>query len=264
MPIGIFDSGLGGLSVLQAIHARLPEVDTIYLGDNARTPYGIRDQETIFKWTLEGVSYLLGQGAPLVILACNTASSGALRRIQQEILPRQFKNKRVLGIIRPIVEDAAMITKTSHIGVLATDATVKSHAYRIELQKLDPSIIVSEFAAQEIVDFVESGSVAKSEIESYIKNAVLSLCLQDPKIDTIILGCTHFTVLRNLFEQYVPDGIKIIADDQIVAEKLAEYLKRHEEINKEIKKTAKRIYLTTGDEERISKITGCAFTKVSL
>src|SRR3989338_1825969 len=174
--LGVFDSGLGGLSVLKAIHGRLPEVATVYLGDGARFPYGTQDQETIFKWTSEGVRYLFSLGAPLVVLACNTASANALRRIQQEILPREYPDCRVIGVIRPIVEDAAA-TKTKHVGVLATRATVESHAYRTELQKINPEICVNEESAGEIVEDVQEGSAA----DQHVREAVQRILAHDPR-----------------------------------------------------------------------------------
>lgn len=242
--LGIFDSGLGGLTILREIHTLLPEFSTAYLGDQARLPYGTRDPETIYEWTWQGVRWLLeAQGCPLVIVACNTASACALRKIQQERLPREFSDRRVLGIIRPTVEALASQTSSGHIGVLATPATVASHAFRSELANVAPNIRVTEVAAPNLASNVERGAKTSKDVQI----ACSELLTQDPAIDCILLGCTHYPLIEDEFRRALSSSIRLVTQGGIVAPKLQDYLARHLEIAERIEKKRERRYYTTGD-----------------
>jgi glutamate racemase len=245
-PIGVFDSGYGGLTILKELKKRLPQYDYLYLGDNARTPYGSRSFDVVYEFTLEAVKELFDRGCELIILACNTASAKALRTIQQEYLPTLNQpNKRVLGVIRPSVEVISSITKTNHIGVLATPGTVKSESYPIEIHKIDSSIVVTQQACPIWVPLIENNLYDSIPGKSFIQNDVHQLLQNDQEIDAIILGCTHYPLIKEYIQSIVDSHIQVIAQGAIVAEKLEEYLKRHTSIEALCSKGETVNYLTT-------------------
>ena len=229
--IGIFDSGYGGLTILNQIRKTLPEYDYLYLGDNARAPYGTRSFDVIYEYTLQAVNYLHEQGCNLIILACNTASAKALRTIQQrDINPDEV---RVLGVIRPTVEVVPARTRTKHIGVLATPGTVASESYVIELLKQDPTLVVTQQACPMWVPLIESGEHLGDGANYFVEKYLNELLERDPEIDTIILGCTHYPLIQNKIEAYLSQTnrhISIVSQGEIVAHSLADYLRRHPEI----------------------------------
>ena len=230
-PIGIFDSGYGGLTIYQEIQRLMPEYDYLYLGDNARAPYGTRSFDVIYEYTLQAVNYLHQQGCNLIILACNTASAKALRTIQQhDINPDEL---RVLGVIRPTVEVIPQRTRTKHIGVLATPGTVASESYVIELLKQDPTLIVTQQACPMWVPLIESGEHLSDGANYFVEKYLNELLERDPEIDTIILGCTHYPLIQDKIEAYLSQTnrhISIVSQGEIVAQSLADYLRRHPEI----------------------------------
>lgn len=244
-PIGIFDSGYGGLTILTEIKKQLPEYDYLYLGDNARTPYGPRSFDVVYEFTLQAVKELFSRGCELIILACNTASAKALRTIQQEYLPTLEGNKRVLGVIRPSIETISEITKTNHIGVLATEGTIKSNSYPIELHKINPTINVSQHACPMWVPIIENNKHETEAGKLFIKSDLEELLAMDSEIDSIILGCTHYPIIKEYIESVVPSGIKVIAQGSIVALKTKDYLSRHKELSSICSKNGKIHYLTT-------------------
>ena len=226
-PIGIFDSGYGGLTIYNEIKKLLPEYDYIYLGDNARTPYGTRSFNVVYEFTRQAVRYLFAQGCQLVILACNTASAKALRSIQQLDLPQLDPNRRVLGIIRPTVECIGEVTKSRHVGVLATEGTIKSLSYPLEIRKLFPDIEVTGEACPIWVPLVETNEFASDGADYFVKRHIDNLLARDSKIDTIILGCTHYPILIDKIKKYIPEGITLLTQGTAVAESLKQYLIRH-------------------------------------
>lgn len=244
-PIGVFDSGLGGLTVLKEIVKELPEYDYLYLGDNARTPYGTRSFETVYEFTLECVTKMFSMGCPLIILACNTASAKALRNIQQKDLERIAPGNRVLGVIRPTAEVADSFTKTKHIGVLATAGTVSSDSYTLELKKNYPEVRVHQEACSIWVPMVEYNEMDTPAADYLIKKHVDALLSKSEKIDTVILGCTHFPLLLPKIQKYIPKGVKIISQGEIVAKSLADYLKRHPEIENRCTRNSSIEFYTT-------------------
>jgi len=227
-PIGIFDSGYGGLTILKEIRQLMPKYDYLYLGDNARTPYGTRSFQVVYEFTLQSVQKLFSIGCHLVILACNTASAKALRTIQQRDLPRLDQHRRVLGIIRPTAEIIGQLTETRHIGILATPGTIKSLSYPLEIKKLYPDITVQGEACPIWVPLVETGEFKTPGAGVFIKKHVENLLAKDDMIDTIVLGCTHYPLLSALIKQYVPSHIKIIEQGPYVAQSLKDYLERHD------------------------------------
>lgn len=229
--IGVFDSGFGGLTILKELVSVLPETNFIYLGDNARAPYGGRSFETIHRYTLEAVSFLFAQGCPLVILACNTASARALRTIQCKDLPTLAPNNRVLGIIRPIVEEVGYYTQTGHVGVLGTKGTILSESYAIEIAKLWPHLTVRQQACPLWVPIVENGVQNTPGARYFVETCLQELLESDPLIDTLVLGCTHYPLLQDLIESCLPPHVRIVAQGPIVAQKTTSYLSRHPEIN---------------------------------
>ena len=255
-PIGVFDSGFGGLEILREIVDELPEYDYIYLGDTARSPYGSHSQEVIYNFTLGAIKFLFNQDCPLLILACNTASSTALRKIQREYLSRNFPERRVLGVIIPVTEEAAGKTKNGRIGVMATESTVRSEAFEKELKKLDPKIRVFQEACPLLVSIVEEGErdskLTKLVLEKYLTP------LMSKNIDTLILGCTHYGLLKKEIEKVVGENINIIAEGEVIAGKLKNYLKRHPEVEKNLNKNSKIKFLTTDLTEKF-KILGSQF-----
>lgn len=252
--LGVFDSGLGGLTALTDIHRVLPELDTLYFGDNARAPYGNLDHDTIYRHTKEGVFFLLEAGCPLVIVACNTSASQALRRIQQEDLPQLFSDRRVLGVIRPSAEAIASMMGNGHIGVIGTTATVTAGAYTREFQKLPRTLHVTEVAAPDIATLLEAGITDGPVLEQAAKAALSELQARDPVIDTVLLGCTHFPWITAVFRRTFPRRIALITQGPIVAEKLFDYLRRHPEIAARLSRQKQRRYLTTGDAGRTSTL----------
>lgn len=244
-PIGVFDSGYGGLTILSDIIQELPEYDYLYLGDNARAPYGTRSFDVIYEFTLEAVKALFDRDCELVILACNTASAKALRTIQQNDLPRIAPDKRVLGVIRPITEMVGEFTQTNHVGVLATQGTVDSRSYAIEIEKFFPEVTVFQKACPMWVPLIENNEHHTPEGRKFIKNDVQSLLSQSPKIDTLLLGCTHYPLVKNEIEKVVPPSINIVSQGKIVASKLKQYLINHPELEAKCSKTRKIEFMTS-------------------
>ena len=252
-PIGVFDSGYGGLTILDKIREVLPEYDYIYLGDNARAPYGTRSFEVVYEFTRQAVNKLFDMGCHLVILACNTASAKALRSIQMNDLPQIDPARRVLGVIRPTVECIGEISKNQHIGVLATAGTIKSESYPLEIHKLFPEIQVSGTACPMWVSLVENNESQDEGADYFIRKYIDQLLSKDPQIDTVILGCTHFPILLPKIRQYIPDHISVIAQGEYVAESLKDYLKRHPEMDAKCTKNGNCQFYTTGAEEKFSE-----------
>ncbi len=244
-PIGIFDSGYGGLTIYSEIKKLLPEYDYIYLGDNARTPYGTRSFDVVYEFTRQSVRYLFSRGCQLVILACNTASAKALRTIQQVDLPQWDPNRRVLGIIRPTVECIGNVTESRHVGVLATEGTIKSLSYPLEIRKLFPDIEVTGEACPLWVPLVENNEVDSEGTDYFVKRHVDNLLSRDTLIDTIILGCTHYPMLFNKIQQYTPNDVKILTQGAAVAASLKDYLYRHPEMDNLCTKGGETIFCTT-------------------
>ena len=252
-PIGVFDSGYGGLTILDKIREVLPEYDYIYLGDNARAPYGTRSFEVVYEFTRQAVNKLFDMGCHLVILACNTASAKALRSIQMNDLPQIDPARRVLGVIRPTVECVGEISKNQHIGVLATAGTIKSESYPLEIHKLFPEIQVSGTACPMWVSLVENNESQDEGGDYFIRKYIDQLLSKDPQIDTVILGCTHFPILLPKIRQYIPDHISVIAQGEYVAESLKDYLKRHPEMDAKCTKNGNCQFYTTEAEEKFSE-----------
>lgn len=254
MKIGVFDSGYGGLTILQGIRDLLPEYDYVYLGDNARAPYGTRSFDVVYGYTLEAVKWLQSRGCDLIILACNTASAKALRSIQQNDLPRLGTGKRVLGVVRPTVEAVGAFTKSRCVGVLATEGTVASKSYTIEIGKLSPDIKVYEQACPMWVPLIENGEAGSEGAEYFIKKYISQLMGQCAEIDTIVLGCTHYPIIKKSIERLLPDGVKVIAQGQIVAESLKDYLHRHNEIDVKCSRGGSVEYYTTESVEKFTAL----------
>ena len=252
-PIGVFDSGYGGLTILDKIREVLPEYDYIYLGDNARAPYGTRSFEVVYEFTRQAVNKLFDMGCHLVILACNTASAKALRSIQMNDLPQIDPARRVLGVIRPTVECVGEISKNQHIGVLATAGTIKSESYPLEIHKLFPEIQVSGTACPMWVSLVENNESQDEGADYFIRKYIDQLLSKDPQIDTVILGCTHFPILLPKIRLYIEDHISVIAQGEYVAESLKDYLKRHPEMDAKCTKNGNCQFYTTEAEEKFSE-----------
>lgn len=256
-PIGVFDSGYGGLTILSKIREALPQYNYIYLGDNARTPYGSRSFEVVYEFTLQAVTKLFEMGCHLVILACNTASAKALRSIQINNLPKIDPERRVLGVIRPTVECIGSITHSRHVGVLATAGTIKSDSYPLEIHKLFPDIQVRGEACPLWVSLVENNEADGDGTDYFIQKYINELLAKDSKIDTVILGCTHYPLLLPKIKKYMPSGIVTVAQGELVADSLKDYLNRHPEIDAKCTKNGKCQYYTTEAED---KFTESAFT----
>ncbi len=248
-PIGIFDSGYGGLTVLKEIAARLPQYDYIYLGDNARAPYGPRSFDTVYEYTLQCVRWFFEQGCPLVILACNTASAKALRTIQQNDLPKIDASKRVLGVIRPTTEIIGKFTKTNAVGILATTGTVQSNSYPIEIERFYPEIKVYQEACPMWVPLIENNEHNSPGADYFIKKHIDHLLEGSKEIDTILLACTHYPLLMDKMRQFTPPGITILPQGQVVAESLEGYLLHHPEIEAKCSKNSKISFFTTDSTE---------------
>lgn len=249
-PIGIFDSGYGGLTIYREIQELLPQYDYLYLGDNARTPYGTRSFDVVYEFTRQCVKHLFAQGCHLVILACNTASAKALRTIQQNDLPVIAPSRRVLGIIRPTVETIGEVTASRHVGVLATEGTIKSNSYPLEIKKLFPDIVVTGEACPMWVPLVETCEHKSDGADYFVKRHVDSLLSKDPAIDTIILGCTHYPMLIEKIRKYVPQGVRVLTQGAAVAASLKDYLHRHPEIDALCSKGGSKVFCTTESDSR--------------
>lgn len=252
-PIGIFDSGYGGLTIYRQIHQLMPQYDYIYLGDNARSPYGTRSFEVVYEFTLQAVTKLFQLGCELVILGCNTASAKALRSIQQNDLPRIDPNKRVLGVIRPTAECIGQISQSRHVGIFATPGTIRSHTYELEIAKLHPDIIVTGEACPMWVSLVENHEFDSPGADYFVQKRIGNLLRRDPEIDTIILGCTHYPLLLEKILRYTPSGVRIIPQGDYVAESLQNYLYRHPEMEQRLSKTGKQRFLTTEYPEQFNE-----------
>ena len=253
-PIGVFDSGYGGLTILKAIRELLPQYDYAYLGDNARAPYGTRSFDIVYQFTRQAVLKLFEMGCQLVILGCNTASAKALRSIQQNDLPKIDPQRRVLGVIRPTAEIVGKLTQTKHIGILATPGTTKSNSYNIEIKNLWPELDVTGVACPLWVPIVENNEATGAGADYFVKKRIDHILWLDPDIDTLILGCTHYPILMPKIKQYVPDGIKIVSQGEYVAESLKDYLTRHTEIDARCTKNGTAHYYTTENAEKFKEV----------
>lgn len=249
-PIGVFDSGYGGLTILRQFRQLLPQYDYLYLGDNARAPYGTRSYEIVYEFTLQAVRKLFEMGCHLVILACNTASAKALRSIQENDLPQMDQKRRVLGVIRPTAESIGAITQTRHVGIVATQGTINSDSYPLEIQKLYPDIQVTGEACPMWVPLVENNEYDSPGADYFVKKRISDLLRKDPQIDTIILGCTHYPLLLNKILKYTPRNVKIIPQGDYVADSLKKYLQRHPDMDQQCTKNGTCRFLTTESPEK--------------
>ncbi len=247
--IGIFDSGYGGLTILRQIRQHTPQYDFLYLGDNARAPYGPRSFEVVYNYTLQAVEALFERGCELVILACNTASAKALRTIQKNDLKRLSSSKRVLGVIRPTVECLGEITRSRHVGLLATPGTVNSHSYELEIKKLYPDIHLTSVACPMWVALVEYGEFDSPGADYFINKRIDTIMQKDPEVDTLILGCTHFPLLMEKITKYTPPGVRLVSQGEYVAKSLVDYLQNHPEIDNRCTKNGSYNFLTTENAE---------------
>ena len=252
-PIGVFDSGYGGLTILNSIRQQLPQYDYLYLGDNARAPYGPRSFDVVYEFTRQAVLRLFEMGCHLVILGCNTASAKALRTIQQNDLPQWDSERRVLGVIRPTAEVIGEMTKSRHVGVLATEGTIKSESYNLEIQKLHPDIKVSGVACPFWVPLVEYNEADSPGADYFVKKRIDEIMTKDPEIDAIILGCTHYPLLMPKIKKYLPEGVKIVSQGEYVASSLKAYLERHTQIEQKCSQGATTRYLTTENPEKFKE-----------
>ena len=244
-PIGVFDSGYGGLTVLKEIINKLPQYDYIYLGDNARAPYGNRSFDTVYHYTLQCVNWFFEQGCSLVILACNTASAKALRTIQQNDLPKMAPAKRVLGVIRPTAEIIGSFSETKSVGILATNGTVASESYPMEIAKFFPAVKVFQEACPMWVPLVENEEYKSNGADFFVKKNLHNIFEKGEDIDVILLACTHYPLLKEKIEEYLPVGVTLISQGEIVALSLVDYLKRHPEIAIQCTKNHQRVFYTT-------------------
>lgn len=252
-PIGIFDSGYGGLTILKAIRELLPQYDYAYLGDNARAPYGTRSFDIVYQFTRQAVLKLFEMGCQLVILGCNTASAKALRSIQQNDLPNIDPCRRVLGVIRPTAEVVGKLTETKHVGILATPGTIKSDSYNIEINKLWPELSVTGVACPLWVPIVENNEATGAGADYFVKKRIDHILWLDPDIDTLILGCTHYPILMPKIKQYVPEGVKIVSQGEYVAESLKDYLARHTDMDARCTKNGTVRYYTTENADKFKE-----------
>lgn len=254
-PIGVFDSGFGGLTILNELRRALPNADFLYLGDNARAPYGTRSFDLVYEFTRQAVRYLFDAGCPLVILACNTASAKALRNIQQhDLIEWGDSKKRVLGIIRPTVESIVETSRTGHIGLLGTPGTVASGSYDIEVRKLNPSVRVYSHACPMWVSLVENHEEGSEGADFFVEKDLKTLFSQSTNIDTLVLGCTHYPLLLEKIKKYVPKNVRILCQGEIVAQSLVDYLHRHPEMDELISKNGATQLLTTENAERFASL----------
>ncbi|GAA4417160.1 glutamate racemase [Nibrella viscosa] len=252
-PIGIFDSGYGGLTVLKEIVRKLPQYDYIYLGDNARTPYGTRSFDTVYHYTLECVQHLFSMGCRLVILACNTASAKALRNIQQLDLEKINPDYRVLGVIRPTTEVIGNYSKSGEVGILATKGTVTSESYLVEIEKFFPDVKVYQEACPMWVPLVENNEYMSAGADFFVKKHIDHLLEQSPAIDTLLLACTHYPLLLPKIKEHIPNNITILSQGEIVADSLADYLHRHPEMDEQCSKGGQIRFFTTDSPEDFSR-----------
>ena len=249
-PIGIFDSGYGGLTILHGIRQLLPQYDYLYLGDNARAPYGTRSFDVVYEFTRQAVIRLFEEGCQLVILGCNTASAKALRTIQQQDLPQLDAKRRVLGVIRPTAEIIGQLTRTRHVGIFATEGTIKSQSYNLEIQKLFPDIQVTGVACPFWVPLVEYNEADSPGADYFVKKRIDQLLRADSEIDTVILGCTHYPLLLPKIHRYMPRGIRIVSQGEYVAEALKNYFERHQDMEQLCTKGGSTRYLTTENPDK--------------
>ena len=252
-PIGIFDSGYGGLTILHGIRQLLSQYDYLYLGDNARAPYGPRSFDVVYEFTRQAVLKLFEMGCHLVILGCNTASAKALRSIQQNDLPQWDPDRRVLGIIRPTAEVIGDLTQSRHVGVLATEGTIKSESYNLEIQKLHPDIEVTGVACPFWVPLVEYNEADSPGADYFVKKRIDEIMRKDPRIDALILGCTHYPLLMPKILKYLPAGVRVVPQGEYVAESLQRYLERHTQIERRCSKHATNRYLTTENPDKFKE-----------
>ena len=252
-PIGVFDSGYGGLTILDGIRQLLPEYDYLYLGDNARAPYGPRSFDVVYEFTRQAVQRLFEMGCHLVILGCNTASAKALRTIQQVDLPQWDKDRRVLGVIRPTAEVIGSLTESRHVGVLATEGTIKSESYNLEIKKLYPDVQVSGVACPFWVPLVEYNEADSPGADYFVKKRIDQIMNLDPQIDAIILGCTHYPLLMPKILKYLPAGVMVVPQGEYVAESLKSYLERHPEMKQQCSKGGTTHYLTTENPDKFKE-----------
>lgn len=254
-PIGVFDSGYGGLTILKEIRALLPQYDYLYLGDNARSPYGTRSFDIINEFTTESVRYLWSNNSALTILACNTASAKALRQIQQKVLPiSEDPSRRVLGVIRPTAEMLENMTKTGHIAILATPGTVSSNSYLVETNKLSPNIKVNQISCPMWVPIVENGEATGDGADYFVKKHIDQALEMDKDIDVIVLACTHYPILEPKIRKYLPANIKLVSQGQLIANSLKDYLERHPEMEQRLSKGATIMYQTTECSDKFSQL----------
>lgn len=252
--IGVFDSGFGGLSILKEIRTLLPQYSYIYLGDNARAPYGTRSFETVYRYTLEAVTKLFEMNCNLVIIACNTASAKALRNIQQCDLQRFGNDKRVLGIIRPCTEIANTFTKNNNLGIVATKGTVTSKSYEIEIKKFFPDITITSHACPMWVPIVENGEYSSDGADYFVKKELDALLRENPNIDALLLGCTHYPLLLQKIRKYLPEHIRIIQQGEIVAQSLQSYLQKHSTLESSLKRANEIQFFTTDSKDSFNAI----------
>ncbi len=252
-PIGVFDSGYGGLTILDEIRKEMPQYDYIYLGDNARAPYGTRSFDVVYEFTVQAVEKLFKLGCPLVILGCNTASAKALRSVQRYYLPKYAPDRRVLGVIIPTAEIVGAISRSQHIGVLATSGTISSESYNMEILKQSPKAVVTGLACPMWVPIIENGEADKPGADYFVKDSIDKLMAMDPEIDTIILGCTHFPLLMDKIRKYVPENVKLVPQGQYIARSLQDYLRRHYEMREKITMGGTCTYYTTESAEKFQE-----------
>ena len=252
-PIGIFDSGYGGLTILNGIRQLLPQYDYLYLGDNARAPYGPRSLDVVYEFTRQAVVKLFEMGCHLIILGCNTASAKALRTIQQHDLPQIDPERRVLGVIRPTAEVIGSLTTTRHVGVLATEGTIKSESYNLEIHKLHPDIHVTGVACPFWVPLVEYNEADSPGADYFVKKRIDQIMDLDPQIDALILGCTHYPLLMPKIKKYLPAGVRVISQGEYVAKSLQDYLERHPQVEQRCAKHGEAHYLTTENPEKFKE-----------
>ena len=252
-PIGVFDSGYGGLTILREIRKMMPQYSYLYLGDNARAPYGERSFEVVYEFTRQAVRYLFGQGCPLVILACNTASAKALRTIQQVDLPKLDPGRRVLGVIRPTVEVVGNLSRSRHVGIMATEGTTRSCTYDLEIAKLWPDIKVTGEACPMWVPVVENNEYDSDGADYFVKTRIDHLMSRDPLIDNVILGCTHYPLLLGKIRKYMPESVNVIEQGGYVATSLRDYLGRHPEMEERVSKDGSIRFLTTERAEQFQQ-----------
>lgn len=252
--IGVFDSGYGGLTILRDLMKTMPQYDYLYLGDNARAPYGSRSFDVVYRYTLDAVKELFSRGCPLVILACNTASAKALRSIQQNDLPGIDPSRRVLGVIRPTVEILGDVSRSGHIGVLGTPGTVASHSYLLETHKLFPDMTVTEQGCPLLAAIVENSEADGDGADYFVKKYIDQLMARDPEIDTFVLACTHYPLLINKIRRYAPEGVKILQQGGLVADSLKDYLRRHPEMDCRLSRGGSVEFLTSENPAKFDEL----------